>query len=76
MYEYYIVYGVIMLIPTLFALFIHNYICHGKLSAAKKILFFFVYNILINFLMLAIAWIRNIKGIGIAYMTTDRKSVV
>lgn len=73
MYEYYIVYGVIMLIPTLFALFIHNYICHGKLSAAKKTLVFLVYNVLINLLMPAIAWTRNIKGIGIAHMTTTHK---
>ena len=69
----YIVNSVIILIPTLFALFVHNYICHSKLSIIRKAAFFVIYVIIIGALMYAAAWVRGIKGIGITYMTTSHK---
>ena len=69
----YIVNSVIILVPTLFALFVHNYICHSKLSIIRKAAFFVIYVIIIGALMYAAAWVRGIKGIGITYMTTSHK---
>ena len=70
---YGIIYCIIMLIPTLFALLMHNYLCHGKMSFIRKIIFFFIYSVLINVIMLSAAWLRNIRGIGIAHMTITHK---
>lgn len=70
---HYIVNSVILLIPTVFALFIHNYICHGKLSIIRKATFFFIYAIMIGTIMYLIAWMRGIKGDGISYMTISHK---
>lgn len=63
--------SLIMLMPTLTAVFLHNYFCHGRLSFLKKICFFAVYSILISALMTAAAWAR---GIGeIARMTLPHR---
>lgn len=70
---HYIVNSLIMLIPTVFALFIHNYICHGKLSIIRKAIFFCIYGIIIGTLMYLIAWMRGIKGDGISHMTISHK---
>lgn len=69
----YILNGAIMIIPILFALFVHNYICHGKLSFFRKFSFFCVYGVIVSVLMYGIAWMRGIKGDGIAHMTLSHK---
>ena len=69
----YILNSAIILIPTLFALFVHNYICHGKLTFLRKLSFFFLYGVIIGALMYGIAWMRGIKGTGIAHMTISHK---
>ena len=69
----YILNTAIILIPTLFALFVHNYICHGKLTFLRKLSFFFLYGVIIGALMYGIAWMRGIKGTGIAHMTISHK---
>ena len=63
----------IILIFLLFALFVHNYICHGKLTFLRKLSFFFLYGVIIGALMYGIAWMRGIKGTGIAHMTISHK---
>ena len=65
--------AVIMIFPTIVALIMHNYFCHGKLSVMKKLFLFFLYGIIISFSMYGIAWMRGIKGVGIAHMTLSHK---
>lgn len=69
----YILNSAIMLIPILFALFVHNYICHGKLSFFRRLSFFCIYGVIVSVLMYGIAWMRGIKGDGIAHMTLSHK---
>lgn len=69
----YLINSAIMLAPTVFAMFVHNYICHGKLSFFRKLSFFLVYGVIISGLMYGIAWMRNIKGTGIFHMTISHK---
>lgn len=65
--------SLMMIIPTIFALFVHNYICHGKLSVVRKLSFFFVYGVILSAIMYGAAWCRGIKGEGIMYMTISHK---
>ncbi len=69
----YILNSAIMLIPILFALCVHIYICHGNLSVLRKLSFLGIYTVIISILMYAIAWMRGIKGDGIAHMTLSHK---
>ncbi len=69
----YILNGAIILIPILFALYVHIYICHGKLSLLRKLSFFGIYTVIVGALMYGIAWMRGIKGDGIAHMTLSHK---
>ncbi len=69
----YLINSAIMLVPTVFALFVHNYICHGKLSFLRKLSFFLIYGVMVSGLMYAIAWMRNIKGTGIFHMTVSHR---
>lgn len=70
---YYILNSLIMVIPTIFALFVHNYFCHGKLSIIRKVSFFLIYGIIIGTIMYGTAWMRGIRGDGIAHMTLSHK---
>lgn len=65
--------SLIMIIPALTGLFMHNYFCHGRLSVVKKTVLFFVYGILMSVSMSAAAWTRGIKGMGIAHMTLPHR---
>lgn len=73
MFRIYIEYGMIMMIPALFALFLHNYICHGRIGIRRKIIFAVIYILLTSLLMNGVAWLRGIRGIGIAHMTPAHK---
>ena len=65
--------SLIMIIPTLTGLFMHNYFCHGRMSALRRTGLLFVYGVLVSCSMSVIARTRGIKGIGIAYMTLSHK---
>lgn len=69
----YILNSAIILIPILFALYVHIYICHGKLSLLRRLSFLGIYTVIIGVLMYGIAWMRGIKGDGIAHMTLSHK---
>lgn len=57
-----IVYIMVMIVPALFALFIHNYICHGRLTLRKKIILSGVYIVLAGILLNGFFLIRKIIG--------------
>ena len=69
----YMLNSLIMIIPIIMGLFMHNYFCHGKLTVIKKTGLFFLYGIMVSFTMYGIAWARGIKGDGIAHMTLSHK---
>lgn len=73
MFRIYIEYGMMMLIPALFALFIHNYICHKRTGIRRKSVLAVIYIFLTFLLMNGAAWLRGIRGLGIAYMTLTHK---
>lgn len=52
-----------IIVPALFALIIHNYLRHGDLSTKRKVIFFFVYLVLINVITLLICRIRGMDKI-------------
>lgn len=65
-----------VLVPTLFALFVHNYICHGKVSPARKLFFFLLYGVVIGVLMYAIVWLWGSCGVDILQKTLSQKITV
>lgn len=56
-------------IPSIFAWIIHNYLRHGDMSVKRKIIFFFVYLVLINVCTFVTSYIRGVKGIHFSNMT-------
>lgn len=61
------------IIPTFFALLIHNYLRHGEMSSKRKWIFGIVYFFLLNAMTLGIAWMRGVKGITFEGMTLTYK---
>ena len=68
--------SVIILVPALFALFIHNYICHGKVTPVRKLFFFVLYGIVIGVLLYGSVWLQGIRGIDILQKTLSYKITV
>ncbi|MCD8037976.1 MAG: ABC transporter permease [Lachnospiraceae bacterium] len=62
-----------LLVPPIFALFLHNYFCHGKMSSAKKFVYFIVDGGVTDILMYVLLWVRNIRGNGILRITVSHK---
>lgn len=69
----YILNSAIMLVPILFALSMHNYICHGRLPLHRKTAFLCIYGVVVGAFMYGIAWARGIRGDGIVHMTLTHK---
>ena len=65
-----------VLVPALFALFVHNYICHGKVPPARKLFFFLLYGVVIGVLMYAIIWLWGSRGMDILHKTLSQKITV
>lgn len=59
----------IFLIPPIFALIIHNYLRHGDMSRKRKLVFAFVYLVLINLCTFAISYFRGVKELRFNDMT-------
>lgn len=60
---------VMLFIPPLFALVIHNYLRHGDMSTKRKLIFGLVYLFLINAISLGTSWIRGVHGLRFEDMT-------
>lgn len=69
----YILNSAIMLVPILFALFTHNYLCHGRLPLHRKTAFLCIYGVVVGAFMYGIARARGIRGDGIVHMTLTHK---
>lgn len=65
--------GIMMIVPAIVALFIHNYISHGKITTIKKAILFLAYLFVIAVMQYGLLWIRGIKGKGIFYITLSHK---
>ena len=59
----------IFVIPPIFALIIHNYLRHGDMSRKRKLVFSFVYLVLINLCTFAISYFRGVKELRFNDMT-------
>lgn len=55
--------------PPLFALIIHDYLRHGDLSTKRKLVLGLAYLVLINMISIGISWIRGIRGLHFENMT-------
>lgn len=67
--------GIIMLsVPPLFALTIHNYLRHGQLNGRRKAVFYIVYFLLINLITMCISCLRGVRGFHIDNMTITYKA--
>ncbi|MCM1184343.1 MAG: ABC transporter permease [Roseburia sp.] len=67
--------GMIMLcVPPLFALTIHNYLRHGQLTGRRKALFYAVYFLLINLITMGVSCLRGVRGLRFADMTMTYKA--
>lgn len=64
---------VMLLVPPLFALVIHNYLRHGEMSGKRKAFFYIVYFIIINLSTFIVSYIRGIKGLHFEDMTFSYK---
>jgi len=58
-----------LLVPTLFAWGIHNYLRHGDLSRRRKLVFFAVYFFLMNGILYFVSWMRGVKRLNPSNMT-------
>lgn len=68
----YVLLDVLMLfIPAIVSLTIHNYLRHGGLKTKKKVLLFFIYTILINLVTCSVSYLRGIKGFSFDDMTVS-----
>ncbi|MFG6367358.1 MAG: ABC transporter permease [Lachnospiraceae bacterium] len=65
-----------VLVPTLFALFVHNYICHGRVPPVRKLFFFLLYEVAIGILMYGILWMQGIRGMDILQKPLSQKITV
>lgn len=61
------------IMPAVFALIIHNYLRHGEMTNKRKLIFLFVYFLLLNGITLGVAWIRGVKGLTFEGMTLSYK---
>lgn len=68
-----ITYFFMFIIPSAFALLIHNYLRHGEMSIKRRVVFGILYFILLNGIVLFISWIRGIKGLNFTSMTLSYK---
>ena len=57
------------IVPPIFALIIHNYLRHGDMSRKRKLVFAFVYLVLINLCTFAISYLRGVKELHFGDMT-------
>lgn len=69
----YLLNGIMLIVPAIVALLIHNYISHGKISAVKKTALFLIYLIVIGAMQYGLLWVRGIKGDGIFHITLSHK---
>lgn len=69
----YLLNGIMMIVPAIVALTIHNYISNGKVAAAKKVAFFLLYLVVIGAMQYGLLWMRGIKGNGIFHITLSHK---
>ncbi|WP_242845826.1 ABC transporter permease [Butyrivibrio sp. AE2005] len=58
-----------LIIPTLFAWIIHNYLRHGDLSDKRKLFFIAVYFFLMNGVLYIVSWFRGVKKLDPSNMT-------
>lgn len=66
--------GIFMfIVPPIFALMIHNYLRHGEMNGKRKIIFLLLYALLLNGMILSVAWLRGVKGISFENMTLTYK---
>lgn len=62
-----------LIVPAVFALSMHNYVSHGVMAIVKKAALFVVYLSVIGAVQYGLLWIRGIKGSGIFYITQSHK---
>lgn len=60
-------------IPFLVALVIHKYLRHGEMSIRRTVFFAVFYLCFINFIVLAVSWMRGVKGLNFRDMTISFK---
>lgn len=65
--------SLMMIVPPIVALFLHNYLCHGKLTFGRRLSFFFIEGIITDLLMYTLMWMRGIKRDGIFHMTISHR---
>ena len=69
----YILNSAIVLVPILFALSVHNYICHGRLPFRRKTSFFCIYSVIAGAFMFGFVRAGGIGEDGIAHMALTHK---
>lgn len=69
----YLLNGIMLIVPAIVALTIHNYIANGKITAVKKTALFLMYLVVIGAMQYGLLWVRGIKGYGIFYITVSHK---
>lgn len=60
---------IMLLVPPLFALIIHNYLRHGELGGKRLLILFCIYLIVVNGCVLVISWMRGIRELRFDNMT-------
>lgn len=60
--------GLFTIVPALYALFIHNYICHGRLTLRKKVFWFGVYILFVRISISIFSQFRTVIRMGIGFM--------
>lgn len=64
---------IMMIVPTLVALIIHNYLAHGELNKKRKIIFALVYFVSVNLIVFFVSYIRGVKELQFYNMTMSYK---
>lgn len=62
-----------LFLPPIFALIIHNYLRHGEMTGKRKIIFLITYFFVLNVITFAISWLRGVKGLNFEGMTLTYK---
>ncbi len=62
---------IMIVIPPMFALIIHNYLRHGEMSGRRKLVFYILYAVVLHICCIATSYIRGIHGVDFTNMTTS-----
>lgn len=68
-----ILFVIMLIIPSVFALSIHSYLRHGDISLKKKVILFIGYAFVLNVICYIVSWLRGVTGFNYRNMTFTYK---